>query len=132
MTLFLRSDVTHTSQKCPKTKAMQQLRSSAFASFVQTHEICVIAFVRRGDSPSAALTRTLDSLDALDVDVAVGVVDVDRDAALAADFRVAAVPTVAVICRQELVFLEPGALPAEALNAVITAAADQLDSVSAR
>jgi thioredoxin-like negative regulator of GroEL len=97
---------------------MQKLRAANFASFLDS-PMAAVCFVRSGDIHSDVF---LDRLAAqAGTDVAVGAVDVDVDADLAADFDVAAVPTLAVFKQRHLAFLEAGALEAAALRTVLDA-----------
>lgn len=110
-------------------RRMRQLTASDVQAFVTQHELCLLAFVSARSAPAQQFERTLLERD--DDDVAVGVIDVDREPVVASDFRVTALPTVAILARRSLVYLEPGALTTDTLEAVITAARGLLEGQEA-
>ena len=99
---------------------MRRLTARDVESFVTAHDLCVLAFVSARSAPAQQLEQTL--LARAEDDVGVGVIDVDREPILARDFRVTALPTLAILARRSLVYLEPGALAGDTLDAVIDAA----------
>lgn len=101
---------------------METLTSGTFAGFVEDNPLAIVAFVRPDAPAVIPFLPVLAALARMRGDVAVGVVDVGREPALAHDFRVEHVPTLAVLRARHLVYLEPGAVSLESLQAIIDAA----------
>lgn len=97
---------------------MQNLSAATFAPFL-ANSLAAVCFVRQDDAHCDRFLARLAKH--AGPDLAVGVVDIDGDVELAADFGVSAVPTLAVFKKRHLAFLEAGAFEAGALERVLDA-----------
>lgn len=99
------------------------VRGRDFAAFLGKAPIVLIAFTnQRAEAAQGFEDAWASFVDGADDDVAAGVVDVERDAALAADFGVQAVPTLALFRERQLLTVMPGAVSAEVLSVLVDAA----------
>jgi thioredoxin-like negative regulator of GroEL len=99
------------------------VRSRDFAAFLGKAPIAVVAFTnQRAPAAQGFEDAWATFVEHSDADVVTGVVDVERDAELAADFGVQAVPTLALFRERQLLTVMPGAVSAEVLAVLVDAA----------
>ncbi|WP_329474971.1 thioredoxin [Kribbella sp. NBC_01484] len=104
------------------------------ADFEQTildNEIVLVDFWASWCGPCRMFAPIYEKAAAAHDDIVFGKVDTEAEQALAATARITSIPTLMAFKKGSLVFSQPGALPAQALEQVIAAVRD-LDIEKAR
>ena len=86
---------------------------------IETNDIVLIDFWTDWCGPCKMFGPIFEDLSNKHVDITFAKVDTEAEQALAAQFGIQSIPTVAAFREQILVFAQPGALPAEALEELI-------------
>ncbi|MCR4377488.1 MAG: thioredoxin [Rhodospirillales bacterium] len=88
-------------------------------STIENNDIVLIDFWADWCGPCKMFGPIFENLSNKHVDIVFAKVDTEAEQALAAQFGIQSIPTVAAFRENILVFAQPGALPAEALEELI-------------
>lgn len=91
-----------------------------FESTIETNDIVLIDFWADWCGPCKMFGPIFEDLSNKHTDVAFAKVDTEAEQTLAAQFGIQSIPTVAAFREKVLVFAQPGALPAEAMEELIS------------
>jgi len=111
--------------------ATMNLGAENFESTVSTNHIVVVDFWASWCGPCRMFAPVYEKASATHPDIVFGKVDTEAEQALASAAQITSIPTLMAFKDGTLVFSQPGALPASALEEVITAVRD-LDIEAAR
>lgn len=108
-----------------------ELTAENFERTVTENEIVLVDFWASWCGPCRMFAPVYEKASEANPDLVFGSIDTETEQALAAAAQVSSIPTLMVFKQGSLVFAQPGALPAPALDQVIQAARD-LDMARAR
>jgi thioredoxin 1 len=109
------------------------LTADTFESTVTSNDIVLVDFWAEWCGPCRMFAPVFEDAEAKNPDVVFGKVDTDAEQALAAAANIRSIPTLMAFRDGILVFSQPGALPAAALEQVITAVRElDMDDVRAQ
>lgn len=95
------------------------LTMDSLESTIASNDIVLIDFWAEWCGPCKSFGPIFEELSNKHQDVAFAKVDTEAEQTLAAQFGIQSIPTVAAFRDQVLIFAQPGALPAEALEELI-------------
>lgn len=99
--------------------ATLNLNSENFDSTIQGNDIVLIDFWAEWCGPCKSFAPVYEAASEQHADVAFAKVDTEEQQALAGQFGIRSIPTIAVFREQVMVFSQAGALPASALEELI-------------
>ena len=100
--------------------ATVDLNYESFKQHVESDGVVIVDFWASWCGPCRAFAPTYAAASEKHPDVVFGKVDTEAEQALAGHFNIRSIPTLMVFRDQVLLFQQAGALPAEALEEVIT------------
>jgi thioredoxin len=101
-----------------------ELGAENFERTVTDNEIVLVDFWAAWCGPCRAFAPVYEAASEAHPDVVFGKVDTEAEQSLAAAARISSIPTLMAFKKGTLVFSQPGALPATALEQVLTAVRD--------
>ncbi|MGZ5279308.1 MAG: thioredoxin [Pseudobdellovibrionaceae bacterium] len=104
--------------------SLQDLTKEAIKNVVEKNEIVIIDFWAEWCGPCKRFTPIFERVAAKHPDIKFVKVNTDQEEELSANFEIKSIPTLAVIKQQQIILLQPGALPEEALEQIIQRARD--------
>jgi thioredoxin 1 len=96
------------------------LTKDTFAETIERNDIVLVDFWASWCGPCRMFAPTYERAAEANPDLVFGKVDTEAEQELAAAFRVMSIPTLMVFRDQVLIFSQPGALPPQALDELIT------------
>ena len=104
--------------------ATTALTAATFGPTVESDGIVLVDFWADWCGPCQRFAPVFEKAAAANPDIVFGKVDTEAEQALAAAARITSIPTLMAFKDGSLVFSQPGALPAQALEQVIAAVRD--------
>ena len=108
-----------------------ELRADNFEQTITEHQIVLVDFLAGRCGPCRQFAPVFEAAAAAHPEIVFGKVDTEVEQTLAASAHITSIPTLMAFKDRTLVFSQPGALPAQALDELI-AAVEQLDVEQAR
>jgi len=109
------------------------LTSSTFEQTIAENDIVLVDFWAAWCSPCRMFAPVFEKASEQHTDVVFGKVDTEAERALASQAEITSIPTLMIFRENVLVFSEPGALPAPALEQVISAVRElNMDDIRAQ
>ena len=111
----------------------QTLTGANFEATITGNDIVLVDFWAAWCGPCRQFAPVFEAASEQNPDIVFGKVDTEAEQALAGGLQIASIPTLMAFRDGILVFAQPGALPAPALEQVITAVKDlDMDDVRAQ
>jgi len=108
-----------------------ELTTDNFDDVIQGNDIVIVDFWASWCGPCKMFAPVFEAAAAKHADITFGKVNTENQHAIAAGFQIRSIPTLMIFKDQIVVFSQPGALPASALETLIQGARD-LDMAKVR
>lgn len=95
------------------------LTEQTFHRVIEQHEVVILDFWAKWCEPCKSFAKVIEHVAPNYPEVVFASIDIDEEKELAADFKIASVPTVMVLKKRVVVFADSGVLPAGALSELI-------------
>src|SRR3954449_4431740 len=115
----MRRDRRHSSVIGAHAMATVELTAENFADVVNSSEIVLVDFWAEGCGPCNSFGPVFEAASERYGDVVFGKVDTEAQQELAGAFQIQSIPMLMAFRDQVILFAQPGALPAEALDQLI-------------
>jgi thioredoxin len=113
--------------------ATLELTASNFEETLKNNDIVLIDFWAEWCGPCKMFGPIFEAASEQHADIVFAKVDTEQEQQLAGSFGIRSIPTLALFRQEILVFMQPGALPAEALEELIAKAKElDMDDVRAQ
>ena len=99
-----------------------ELTKDNFQDIVTKNDLVVIDFWAAWCGPCKGFAPVFEAASAKHTDVVFAKVDTEAEQELAGHYAIRSIPTIMVFREQVIIFSQPGALPAEGLESIITQA----------
>jgi len=96
-----------------------ELTNDTFAGFVDNNDIAIVDFWAPWCGPCRSFAPIFEQAAEANEDIAFAKINTEEQRELAAHFQIRSIPTMMVLREQIIVFSQPGALPAQALDQLI-------------
>ena len=100
--------------------ATVELTADTFGTVVQDNEIVFVDFWAEWCGPCRSFAPIYEAVSADHPDIVFGKVDTEAEQELAGQFRVMSIPTLVILRDGIVLFSQPGMLPAEALEDLVS------------
>lgn len=100
--------------------ATQALTKQTFEQTIEDNEIVLIDFWASWCGPCRAFAPVYEKLSEIHPGVVFGKVDTEAEQELAASFRIQSIPTLMAVRDKIVLYSQPGALPEEALEDIVS------------
>ena len=109
------------------------LTSENFEQTLQDNDMVILDFWASWCGPCQSFAPIFEEASNKHADIVFGKVNTEEEMELAQRFQIRSIPTMMVVREQVVLFAQPGALPAAALDEIITKAKDlDMDDVRAQ
>ncbi len=112
--------------------SIQALSESNFNEIIETNDLVLLDFWASWCGPCQSFAPVYQQASEKHPDIVFGKIDTESEQALAQAFQIRSIPTLMIFKEQIVIFSQPGAIPASALDGLISKARElDMDQVRA-